>query len=145
MRPEIDPNLERVIHQELRKQPPVKAPGALLERVLTSVRMEQSLPWWRKSIWHWPNGARSAFFIVLAVLVTAISSSTWWAGDVAARGADVLNQSTQSLAPLSNAFFVLWRTVLQNLVVFGLGFVGMLYLLCLGAGTMFVRFAVRRS
>jgi hypothetical protein len=145
MQPEVDPNLERVIHQELRKLPPVKAPTALLGRVLASVRVEAALPWWRKSIWQWPHGARTAFFIVLALIITAITSSTWWAGDVAARGADALNQSTQSLMPLGNAFLVLWRTVLQNVVLFALAFSGMLYLLCLGAGTMFVRFAVRRS
>jgi hypothetical protein len=145
MRPEIDPNLERVIHHELRKLPAVKAPDALMGRVLSSVRLEQSLPWWRKSIWRWPNGARTAFLIVLAVMVTAMTSSTWWAGDVAARGADVLNESARPFMPLGNAFFVLWRTLLQNLVLFGLAFSGMLYLLCLGAGTMFVRFAVRRS
>jgi hypothetical protein len=74
-----------------------------------------------------------------------MTSSTWWAGDVAARGADILNESTQPLLPLSNAFFVLWRTLLQHVVIYGLLFVGMLYLLCLGAGTMFVRFAIRRS
>ena len=145
MRRDIDPNLERVIHQELRKLPPVKAPDVLLSRVLVGVRREQALPWWRKSIWQWPHGARTAFLIVLAVIVTAIMSSTWWAGDVAARGADVLNESARPFMPLGNAFVVLWRTLLQNVVLFGLAFCGMLYLLCLGAGTMFVRFAVRRS
>lgn len=145
MRPEIDQNLERVIHQELRRLPPVKAPDVLLSRVLAGVRREQALPWWRKSIWQWPHGARTFFLIALAVMVTALTSSTWWAGDVAARGADVLNESARPFLPLSNAFLVLWRTILQNLVVFGLAFSGMLYLLCLGAGTMFVRFAVRRS
>ena len=145
MQPEIDPNLERVIHQELRKLPPVKAPDALLGRVLASVRVEAALPWWRKSIWQWPHAARTAFLVVLAVIFTAITSGTWWAGDVAAKGAEVLSDSTQPLIPLSNAFLVLWRTVLQNVVLFALAFTGMLYLLCLGAGTMFVRFAVRRS
>jgi hypothetical protein len=145
MQPEIDPNLERVIHQELRKLPPLKAPDMLLGRVLVGVRRERALPWWRKSIWQWPNGVRTAFLIVLAVMVTAIMSSTWWAGDVAARGADVLHESARPFMPLGNAFFVLWRTLLQNVVLFGLAFCGLLYLLCLGAGTMFVRFAVRRS
>ena len=145
MRPEIDQNLERVIHQELRRLPPVKAPDVLLSRVLAGVRREQALPWWRKSIWQWPSGARTFFLIVLAVMVTAMTSSTWWAGDVAARGAEVFTDSTQPLVPLGNAFLVLWRTLLQNVVVYGLAFSGILYLLCLGAGTMFVRFAVRRS
>ncbi|HKQ40589.1 MAG TPA: hypothetical protein VJ063_21140 [Verrucomicrobiae bacterium] len=145
MQPEIDQNLARVIHQELRKLPPLKAPEALLGRVLAGVRLQQALPWWRKSIWQWPNAARTTFFVVLAVMITAIMSSHWWAGDVAAKGVEVLSDSTQPLVPLSNAFLVLWRTLLQNVVIFGLAFSGMLYLLCLGAGTMFVRFALRRS
>jgi len=143
--PEFDTNLERVIHQELRKLPPVKTPEALLGRVLVSVRAQQALPWWRKSIWQWPHAARTVFFIVLAVMITAITSSHWWAGDVAAKGAEVFSDSTQPLMPLGNAFVVLWRTLFQNVVLYGLAFCGMLYLLCLGAGTMFVRFAVRRS
>jgi len=145
MQPEIDPSLERVIHHELRTLPPVKAPEALLGRVLVSVRAQAALPWWRKSIWQWPHIARTTFFIVLAVMITAITSSHWWAGDIAAKGVEVLSDSTRPLIPLGNAFLLLWRTLLQNLVVFGLAFSGMLYLLCLGAGTMFVRFAVRRS
>ena len=145
MRPEIDSNLERVIHQELRKLPAVKAPDALAARVLATVRAQQALPWWQKSIWQWPNSARTLFLILLAVAVATISSSTWWAGDFAAKGADVLNESARPLLPLGNAFFVLWRTLLQNVVIFGFAFSGMLYLLCVGAGTMFVRFATRRS
>jgi hypothetical protein len=143
--PDIDTNLERVIHQELRKLPSLKAPDALLGRVLVSVRAQQALPWWRKSIWQWPHAARTAFMIMLAVVVAAITSSHWWASDVAARGVEALNDSAQPFAPLGNAFLVLWRTLIQNVVLYGLAFSGMLYLLCLGAGTMFVRFAVRRS
>ena len=145
MQPEIDTNLERVIHRELRKLPTLKASDALLGCVLASVRAQQALPWWRKSIWQWPYAARNVFFIVLAVIVAAITSSHWWAGDVAAKGVEVLSDSTEPLVPLGNAFLVLWRTLFQSVVLYGLAFSGMLYLLCLGAGTMFVRFAVRRS
>ena len=145
MPPEIDQNLERIIHQELRKLPPVKAPDAFSARVLASVRARRSLPWWQQSIWNWPNAARTAFMIALAVVVAVITGSTWWAGDIAAKGADVFSESTQGLQPFSNVFFTLWRTILQNVIVFAVAFSGMLYLLCLGAGTMFVRFAVRRS
>ena len=145
MQPEIDQNLERIIHQELRKLPPVKAPDVLSARVLASVRARQSLPWWQQSIWNWPNGARTAFMVALAVVVAVITGSTWWAPDIAAKGADVFSESAQGLQPFSNAFFALWRTILQNVLVFGLAFCAVLYLLCLGAGTMFFRFAVRRS
>ena len=138
MQPEIDQNLERIVHQELSKLPVVKAPDALSARVLARMRARQALPWWQQSIWHWPNAARTAFMVVLAVVVAAFAGSTWFAGDVAAKGIDVLQ-------PFTNVFFALWRTVLQNVIVFGLAFSAMLYLLCLGAGTMFFRFAVRRS
>jgi hypothetical protein len=123
----------------------VKAPDALSRRVLASVRARRSLPWWQQSIWHWPNAARTAFLVALAVVVAVITGSSWWAGDVAARGADVFNESTQALQPFSSVALTLWRTILQNVIVFAVAFSAMLYLLCLGAGTMFFRFAVRRS
>jgi hypothetical protein len=145
MQPEIDQDLERVIHQELRKLPPVKAPEMLSVRVLATVRAQAALPWWQRSIWHWPSAVRTAFLIVLAVIVAAITSSTWWAGDVVARGAGVFTESTQPLMTLGNAFVLVWKTFLHNIALFALAFSGMLYLLCVGAGTMFVRLAVRRS
>ena|SRR5688572_4090017 len=145
MEPKIDQSLERLIHQELRKLPPVKAPEALSARVLATVRAHHALPWWKKSIWYWPNAARTAFLIVLAVAVAAMTGSTWWAGDVAAKGANVFTESTQAFQPLGNALIVLWKYILQHVVLFGLAFTGVLYLLCLGAGTMFVRLALRRS
>jgi hypothetical protein len=141
MQPEIDQNLERVIHQELRKLPPVKPPELLSLRVLATVRAHQALPWWRKSIWHWPNAVRTVFLIILAGLVAAITSSTWWAPEVAANYSGPLS----FVATLGNACLVLWKTNLQNVVLFGLVFIAMLYLLCLGAGTIFVQLAVRRS
>src|SRR5688572_14402503 len=142
MAPEIDPNLERLIHQELRKLPTVKAPEALSARVLATVRAREALPWWQQSIWNWPVYARTVFLIVLAVAVAAMTGSTWWAGEVAA---NYSSPATQILGTLGNAFLVLWRSLLQNVVLFGLAFTGMLYLFCLGAGTMFVRVAVKRS
>lgn len=145
MQPEIDQNLERLIHQELRKLPPVKAPETLSARVLAAVRERQSLPWWQTSIWYWPSYARAVFLIALAVMVAVISGSPWWAGEVAANYSGPLTQTTQVLGSLGNAFLVLWKTLLQNVVLFGLAFTGMLYLFCLGAGTVFVRLAVRRS
>ena len=145
MEPEIDTNLERLIHEELRKLPAVKAPESLSARVLATVHARESLPWWRQSIWNWPAYARTAFLITLAVAVAGITGTTWLAGDVAAKGADLFGQVTDVIAPLSNAFLVLWKAVLQNVVLFGLAFTGMLYLVCVGAGTMFVRLAVRRS
>ena len=111
---------------------------SLSARVLASVHARQALPWWQQSIWHWPHAARTAFLVVLAIAVMAITGSTWFAGDIAAKGIDVLQ-------PFSTVFFALWRTILQNVIVFGLAFSAMLYLICLGAGTIFFRFAVRRS
>src|SRR4051794_22530553 len=54
MAPEIDTKLERLIHRQLKEQPPLKAPPALLMRVLAAARQQQALPWWKQSIWHWP-------------------------------------------------------------------------------------------
>ena len=140
MEPKIDPTLERLVHQELKKLPPVKAPARLSARVLELVRARQALPWWQQSFWHWPAAARGAFLLIVAMIVVSLTGGTWFASEVA-----VDSTVAKYINPLANAFLVMWRSFLQTLTLWLLGFAAMLYLICVGAGTLFVRMAYKRA
>ena len=140
MEPKTDPKLEQLIHQELKKLPPVTAPVRLAARVLEVVRARRALPWWQQSFWHWPALARAVFLIVVALIAVSLTGGTWFAGEVAADGS-----IGRYVSPFTNAFAIMWRSFLQTLVVWALSFAGVLYLICVGAGTLFVRMAYRRA
>jgi hypothetical protein len=53
--------LERLIGAGLSSQPTIKAPASLQQRVLAELARRAALPWWRKSIGHWPVSMRLAF------------------------------------------------------------------------------------
>ena len=140
MEPKIDPTLERIIHQELKKLPGLKAPARLSARVLEIVRAREALPWWQQSFWHWPAAARGAFLLVVAMIVLSLTGGAWFAGEIALDGA-----VTKYINPLASAFLVMWRSFLQTLALWALGFAAVLYLVCVGAGTLFVRVAYKRA
>ena len=152
MKPKFDPTLERLIHQELQKLPPVKAPTTLTARVLAAVRARKALPWWQQSFWHWPMSAKAAFFIFAGLVLLSLTGGTWFAGEVAS-GYSGLADKSLSLArglvdflnPLGTAMAVMWRSFLQTVVIWGLGAAATLYFICVGAGTLFVRVAYKRA
>lgn len=144
MERKFDPTLERVIHQELKRLPAVKAPARLSARVLEAVRARQALPWWQQSFWHWPSLARAVFLLLVGFIAVSLTGGTWFASEVAADGT-VAKTVAEYLSPLTNAFVVMWRSFLQTLALWALALAGVLYLICVGAGTLFVRLAYKRA
>ncbi len=152
MEPEIDTKLERLIHRQLKELPPLKAPSALLTRVLATVRQRQSLPWWQQSIWHWPIAIKAAFLLFAAGIMLSLTGGTWWAEELAAnppefasKGISMAQGFADTMAPLGNAFWAIWRSFLQTALVGALISAAALYLICIGAGTLFVRQALKRA
>lgn len=58
---EAELRLERLVHRTLRELPLRRAPPTLESLVLGELRRRAALPWWRRSFYHWPKGARAAF------------------------------------------------------------------------------------
>jgi hypothetical protein len=145
MKAKFDPTLEQLIHQELKKLPPVKAPTTLAARVLAAVRARKALPWWQQSFWHWPVLAKAAFLLFAALIVLSLTGGTWFAGEVASTSSGVAKGFMNFVNPLATAMAVMWRSFLQTLVIWGLGAAAMLYFFCVGAGTLFVRVAYKRA
>ncbi|HTP38938.1 MAG TPA: hypothetical protein VMI92_05140 [Steroidobacteraceae bacterium] len=61
-----DAELERRVHRVLRAQPLRRAPVTLQQRVLDALRTQPALPWWRRSLLHWPRPAQALFALTAA-------------------------------------------------------------------------------
>lgn len=86
-RPDANEELSRRIAQTLRAQPLERAPDTLIARVQREIARregaQQTLPWWRQSLAHWPLGARLGFVAaslacaLLLAFVIAPDASAW--------------------------------------------------------------------
>ena len=53
-----NPDLEKLIHQELQKLPELTAPATLIPGVLAAIQQRAAAPWWRQAWWDWPAPAK---------------------------------------------------------------------------------------
>lgn len=152
MKPDFDPKLESLLDAELKKLPPIAAPAALLPSVLSAIASRARLPWWQRAWWDWPLTARAASFLLALAIVGAFSGG----GVVLDQGVSNYSQQVvERLGPIAS----LWDTVLtilnavrslvekigQPLLLHGAISIGLLYLTCLGLGTVCVRYALKRA
>lgn len=151
MPPEIDPKLEALIDEELRQLPPVAAPTTLVPRVLAAIQARAARPWWRQSWWNWPWVAQAALLLLALTIVSLLAGGGWWLGEdvnaysqQAAQKLGLLSTFWQSLQALAAALALLWEKTAGTLLIYVLAASLVLYLICLGLGTVFVRFAWRR-
>lgn len=76
--PESEEKLARLLASALRDLPPCPAPATLESRVLGELQRRAALPWWRRSIAHWPAAARAAFYLAGGGLAwLAVLAGTW--------------------------------------------------------------------
>jgi hypothetical protein len=69
---EADLVLERLLDRTLRELPVRRSPTTLESRVLAELARRATLPWWRRSLAHWPQSARIAF-VSMSVLLTGLA------------------------------------------------------------------------
>ena len=152
MKPEFDPKLESLLDAELKKLPPIAAPASLLPNVMSAVAARARLPWWQRAWWDWPLTAKAAFLLLALAIVGAFSG-----------GGVMLDESvsnySQQVAERFGPVTSLWDTgftilsvggslaekIGQPLLFYGAIFIGLLYLACLGLGTVCVRYALKRG
>jgi hypothetical protein len=70
--------LERLISVGLAAQPPLTAPPSLQARVLAELARRANLPWWQRSIGHWPLSMKLAFFVAALVAGRVLLSTSAW-------------------------------------------------------------------
>lgn len=150
--PDPDPQLASLIDAGLKKLPPVSAPASLAARVMAVLESRAALPWWQRAWWDWPLAAKAAFVALALVLAGAFSGGNLWLNDSLARTPGVEEVGIQQPAPLSglagtavNFGQILWDNFGQPYLLYLAAFVAMAYLVCVGAGTLFLRVAVRRN
>jgi hypothetical protein len=108
-------DLERRVHEELRRLPSPMAPGTLLPRVLAAVDAWASRPWYARAWFTWPIGLRLASVAALAFAVYG----TW-----------ILPPLPASVVATTSAGGVIWRTLIEPLLGYVVGLVVLMCLAC---------------
>jgi len=111
--------LERRVHEELRRLPAPLAPDTLLPRVLAAVDAWARRPWYARAWFTWPVGLQVASMAALAVAVYG----TW-----------NLPPLPSSVVATTNAGGVIWRTLIEPLLGYVVGLVVLMCLACAAFG-----------
>jgi hypothetical protein len=91
--PDTEEGLERLIGTALRELPLRQAPPALESRVLMELERRAALPWWSRSLTHWPLAARAVFVAICICLAGAAFLAAPWA----ASGFESLHETAVSM------------------------------------------------
>lgn len=70
-------DLERFIHERLRKLPERSAPDALIANVLRQVALRESLPWWKQPFTAWPRRNQALLFALLTGVFASVLYAAW--------------------------------------------------------------------
>ena len=137
-----DLKLEDQIQRALQGLPELSAPAALAPRVMAAIRAQAGRPWWRQSWTAWPWQIQTASLALLAVVAVALSLAGGWAWQAASRP-DVAGHWFDTLPAwgdtLLNTSALLFRHAGTNWLVLGLATVILMYLTCVGVGTLCFR------
>jgi len=107
--------IERRVHEELRRLPAPLAPHTLMPRVLAAVDAWARRPWYERAWFTWPIGWRIASVAVLALAVY---------------GTFIVPPLPGSVVAASNAGGVLWRALIEPLLGYVVGLVVLMGLAC---------------
>jgi hypothetical protein len=148
---DFDPELEAAASEELEKLPLLSAPRTLIPRVLAMIEASAGLPWWQRTWWDWPLAAKATFLLLALAGVGWLSGSGVLLGDAGAQYSDSVTRrldlfsSVWNLGPIFvSVAQVLWLKLAQPYVLYLIALALTAYLVCIGAGTLFVRVATQR-
>ena len=110
-----DPStLETVVQSAVANLADRQAPRSLEARVLAEIRRRSSLPWWQKSLSHWPVPMRAGFFVgsAVAAALAVLSLSQAALPSVVSRS---IESRASSLVALGSAGETLARSLAHSL------------------------------
>lgn len=107
--------LERRVHDELRRLPAPFAPETLIPRVLAAVDAWARRPWYARAWFTWPVGWQAASIVLVALGIYA----TW-----------NLPPLPASVVATTNAGGVIWRTLIEPLLGYVVGLVVLMCVAC---------------
>jgi len=146
--------LESLVHAELRRLPPPRAPLTLLPRVMAAVEQWARRPWYAREWLSWPLGWQAASVVLLLSLLGAGATLLPDVDDAgralmtAKPASDVLAAAARliQIADVAVGLTVtLWRALVRPVVPYGFVLVTLLSLACVGFATALTRVAVGKA
>ena len=150
MKQEADENLEKLIHQQLTKLPELTAPETLIPRVLETIRLNALKPWWQRSWFNWPFGARviSLAFTSCVLALTFTGIAYLWQDVATAALFETIPQWLarfsvvgEIINTLASAVFMVLNSINKLWLLLSLAIAFMMYVSCVGMGTVCFRLA----
>jgi len=146
--------LERLVHTELRRLPPPRAPLTLLPRAMAAVEQWARRPWYAREWLSWPLGWQAASVVLLL--------SLFGAGATLLPGVEDAGRALMTMKPASDVqvaaarlieiadvaiglTVTLWRALVRPVVPYGFVLVTLLCLACVGFATALTRVAVGKA
>ena len=143
-------DLERFIHEQLRRLPDRPAPDDLVGNVLAAIAREKSRPWWRQPFTCWPRWPQTVLFTALLGLLGALAYVI--SGPAEQISFASLYQKVVSLSWLGNVLKAIGGSALlmfQGMAVYwvaaAVAVVVMMYAVCLAGGMALYRIASTHS
>lgn len=144
---------EQELDQELKALPDHTAPPALIRGVLGKIHKRESLPWHRRPWLTWPVGLRTLSLATLSIVTVLVgvvvcqlaqsAPATALFGRMTSVGA-MAGILWDTLGVLAGAAVLSVKQLGTGFLVAVLTFAACSYALCIGAGTLVVRFALAR-
>jgi len=150
------PHEERLaaeINHELQSLPELPAPATLIPRVNAAIALRRSAPWYRQPWQAWPAPLRAAALVILAAFFASLCLGAWRLPGTESYLAASRHTAgwLSGLTTLWNALNALITTLAQavqqlgrGVLLGGLAAVALAWAMCLGLGTVCMRFALAR-
>jgi hypothetical protein len=142
-------DLETLVHRELRQLPAPRAPYTLLPRVLAAVQQWSQRPWYARAWFTWPAAAQIASAAALALIVVGsallFANAEIAVGQTSARLLSGVAPLAQRAEATINAARVVWRALIEPLLVYAFGLVVLMCLACAAFGAALNHVAFRRA
>ena len=152
--PDSEEKLAKLIGYHLRQLPAPKAPRSLAPRILEAIAARQNRPWWQKSWFHWPRYFQTLFVLVT---LTAVAFAGWYSTaldpdvflnhlrEVVLSQFDFAKPVVTLVVALGNALVSVARAAGQTFWMAAISVVVVIYLACVGLGTLCYRLAFSNS
>lgn len=142
--------LEKFIHQQLKKLPEHEAPDTLVTNVFAALAARENLPWWKQPFTAWPKNTQGILFAVLTVIFVSVVYIAW--RPAASLSLSALPEKVSSFTWIARVVESLGATALsvvrglswQWFVAMGVVFV-MLYAACVATGFALYRVTARTA
>ena len=139
--------IEAQIQLALQDLPELSAPATLAPRVMAAIRAQAVRPWWQQSWAAWPRSIQTASLASLTFIAVALSFAGGWAWQGTARP-DLSGRWFEALAALGdtllNTSLLLFRHAGMTWLLLGLAAVTLMYLTCVGIGTLCFRLIISK-